>query len=676
MKNLYINKINNIKNKILIPTIALLLVSITLLGFIGYHTQKQSTYKVLEEMLTAQVNSFEQSIEENIKTSKKAKESINNTLVNIAKSIERQTRFIPEEDMNRSLSEICRELSIDRINIADETGVTKWSSDEDGLAYDFNSDEEARKYLSAITDKTFTTIDENITTAEGKEMHFIGVARQDRPGFIQIGIETSLLDGINTDVDISSIARLTSFGNGGYMIVLNSDGVILSHQDHNLIGKNIKEFDWGEKLLKQSSGKFEFEYLRKNNYISFKKYNSNTIIGATIPSEEYIKGINVFIRNVFITAIVTLILTSIFVNILNNRVIVKRLNKGLKYINEIEKGNLNANFDVVGNDEISLLMKGLHNMNISLRSILSEISEFVEKVGNMSNTLSDSSEQTTVAGQEIAASVAEIASGANEQVREVQEGILKLERLSDAMNEITQDSSTIEEKAIEIQSQNRRNVQAMSVLREKFIDNEKSTQNVTLKTNSLSEKSAQIENIIEVINGIAEQTNLLALNASIEAARAGEAGRGFSVVADEIRKLAEESMSASNKIEVIINSIGEDIRETKLSMQDVSKIVVEANHELHNTVNEFDLLRESNNAIVKLIGNLHEVINKSNKDKDEVMKAMDDVASVSQQTAASTEEISASTEEQASTFEGISYIAQELNQLSEGLVKIVERFNI
>ena len=676
MKKFYVNKMDNIKNKILIPTVALLLISIALLGFIGYHTQKQSTYKILEEMLTAQVKSFEQSIEENIKTSTKAKESTNNTLVNIAKSVERQTRFIPEEDMNRSLAEICRELSIDRINIADETGVTKWSSDEDGLAYDFNSDEGARNYIKAITDKTFTTIDENITTVEGEEMHFIGVARQDRPGFIQIGIETSLLDGITTDVDVASIAKITLFGKGGYMIVLNSDGNILSHQEPNLVGKNIKEFTWGEKLLKQSSGKFEFEYLKKNHYISFKKYNNNTIIGATIASEEYTKGINIFVRNVFVTAIIILILTSIFINILNNRVIVKRLKKGLKYINEIERGNLNTNFDVEGSDEISLLMRGLHNMSISLRAILSEISEFVEKVGSMSNTLSDSSEQTTVAGQEIAASVAEIASGANEQVREVQDGILKLERLSDAMDEIAQDSNTIEEKAIEIQSQNRRNVQAMSVLREKFIDNEKSTQNVTLKTNSLSEKSAQIENIIEVINGIAEQTNLLALNASIEAARAGEAGRGFSVVADEIRKLAEESMHASNKIEAIINSIGEDIRETRLSMQDVSKIVVEANQELQNTVNEFNILRESNDSIVNLIENLHEVTNRSNKDKDEVMKAMDDVASVSQQTAASTEEISASTEEQASTFQGISYIAQELNQVSEGLVKIIERFNI
>ena len=315
-------------------------------------------------------------------------------------------------------------------------------------------------------------------------------------------------------------------------------------------------------------------------------------------------------------------------------------------------------------------------MKMSLQNILGEISQYVDNIANMSNTLSESSEYTTISGQEIAATVGEIAIGANNQVKDVHDSRDKLENLSNTIDEIASGSNVIEQKSIEIEGQNQKSMESILLLREKFANNEESTKMVNQKTLNLAEKSTQIENIIEVINGIAAQTNLLALNASIEAARAGEHGKGFAVVAEEIRKLAEGSMDASSQIEEIISSIGVDIDETRVSMQDVSSIVIEANEELQNTVEEFDGLKTSNDVIVDLIGKLQNAVESSNKDKDEVIVSIDNVAAVSEETAASTEEISASTQEQTATFEGIADTAQELSQVSRGLADIVSKFNI
>ena len=393
--------------------------------------------------------------------------------------------------------------------------------------------------------------------------------------------------------------------------------------------------------------------------------NDENILAASVPSQKYLDDIETFGAYMLGLEIITLILTMIFLNIFLNKIIINKLKNGLASIEEIEKGNLSTNIDTDGNDEVALLMLGLDSMKTSLRDILIEISKYVENISSMSTSLSDSSEQTSFSGQQISASVTEIASGANDQVRDVHESRDKLENLSKRIEEISNGSRTIEEKSMEIEGQTKRSVDSVVSLRNKFIDNEKSTQEVNEKTLNLAEKSSQIENIIEVINDIAAQTNLLALNASIEAARAGEHGTGFAVVAEEIRKLAEESVGASGQIEEIISSIEKDINDTRISMEDVSSIVSEANGELENTVEEFNGLKVSNDVIVELIADLQILIDNSNKDKDEAIVSMDNVAAVSEETAASTEEISASTEEQASTFESISNSAGELNDISK-----------
>ena len=186
----------------------------------------------------------------------------------------------------------------------------------------------------------------------------------------------------------------------------------------------------------------------------------------------------------------------------------------------------------------------------------------------------------------------------------------------------------------------------------------------------------EINEITNIINDIAEQTNLLALNAAIEAARAGEAGRGFSVVADEIRKLAEQSKVSSESISKLISEISKN---TDVIVQDS----VEMDEELINQVN---IINSSIASFTKIIQSVNEVIPKIetvknsaediDKDKSIIMARVDGVSSVSLEVSASSEEIAASSEEMNAATEEVVSAAQVLSTMTNEMLEQVNKFKI
>ena len=192
----------------------------------------------------------------------------------------------------------------------------------------------------------------------------------------------------------------------------------------------------------------------------------------------------------------------------------------------------------------------------------------------------------------------------------------------------------------------------------------------------MADKSQKIGQILEVIRGISEQTNLLALNAAIEAARAGEDGKGFSVVADEIRKLAEQSRNSVKEIDLIIKKVQEGV-ETAVSKMDVSKQLAEEQVvTLKNTVVAFDNIAQEINAVTNKILVVSESTSVLGKNAAQVGDAMTGIARVANQTAASTQEVAASTEEQSSTVNQITDAAEDLSHLAVQLQESISNFKL
>ena len=195
--------------------------------------------------------------------------------------------------------------------------------------------------------------------------------------------------------------------------------------------------------------------------------------------------------------------------------------------------------------------------------------------------------------------------------------------------------------------------------------------NIILSNNESAEK---IESASTMIESIAAQTNLLALNAAIEAARAGEAGRGFSVVADEIRKLAEQSNSFTKDIKAVISELKNKSQNAVEIMKQSKGVSEEQSLAVQNTEAQFKEIAVSINSIKIVLDNLTKLASDLNSHKENVMGAIENLSAITEESVAGAEEVSASMESQLASVEEISASCETLYEVAKELEVLVERF--
>ena len=357
------------------------------------------------------------------------------------------------------------------------------------------------------------------------------------------------------------------------------------------------------------------------------------------------------------------------------RDIVTNLDKMVMECSRMKDGDfrLNGNYEPRG-DELGQMEAAMQDMRKTLNKLMRQVSESSEQLAASSEELTASAGQAAQAATQVAQSATEVVESVEHQQQSVMESNEAVQSAEASVEEIRQKSDQVEANSNAAASRAEKGNQAIDASVRQIKDVEETVTASARMVDRLGERSKEIGEIVDTMTGIAEQTNLLALNASIEAARAGEHGRGFTVVAGEVGKLAQESKESAEKIAKIIKEIQGDTEEAVLSMRSGREAVVEGAQSVESLRTMFE---EINQLVVGVSGEITQVTESINAMADatnDIASEMNDINSYSGKVASEMQAVSAATEEQSASAEEIAAASEALAKLAQDQQEALSKF--
>ncbi|MDO5128237.1 MAG: methyl-accepting chemotaxis protein [Eubacteriales bacterium] len=414
-------------------------------------------------------------------------------------------------------------------------------------------------------------------------------------------------------------------------------------------------------------------------YIPVFQNNSNEIIGmifAGKPVAQVQKSVNL-IATIFIVSICAILFVTAFFGMFVASTISKPIKNSIHVLCDVANGNLNTQVNTSylnRKDEVGDLNNSTKILVDNLTNIVGSINQNVAILQNSSSGLQDSSNQTSEYMVQVSAGIEEIADGATKQAGDT----LNASKSIDEMGNIVEQTKDLVERLIHKSNEiSRTSNEAIVVVDDLKQINNKTVSAINNFSEQINETNRSVENIkafADIIADIASQTNLLALNASIEAARAGDAGRGFSVVAAEISKLAEESNKASGEITLILSELMDKSYETMKTMEEVKVIIRNQKEHVDNTGNAFNSVKEGVASSLNDITYIAEKTKDLVEIKNMIHTILVQLADVAENNAAYSEENNAITDEVANVMERVGEEVNNLNQITASLIDNIGYF--
>jgi len=377
-----------------------------------------------------------------------------------------------------------------------------------------------------------------------------------------------------------------------------------------------------------------------------------------------------------ITTLVVILLI-IVIGQLTSSPISKGIAKVVSRMKDLAKGDLSKEpLAVISEDEIGQLTVAINEVTENNRDLLNQINNVSESVSSQSEELSQSAIEVKAGADQVASTMQELASGSETQANRASEMSAAMSSFSEKVNEVNDHGKEVQIVSQDVLDTTEQGRELMHRSTEQMEKIDSIVHEAVKKVEGLDHHAQEISKLVGVIKEIADQTNLLALNAAIEAARAGEQGKGFAVVADEVRKLAEQVAVSVTDITGIVSNIQLESRTVTDSLHEGYKEVEEGTNQIRSTGETFNemsgKLGDMTSRIESITSHLSDIANYS----ETIRTDIEEIAAVSEESAAGIEETSATSQQASSSMEEVSGNAQELAHLAEQLNDHISSFKL
>ncbi|MBB5172523.1 methyl-accepting chemotaxis protein [Texcoconibacillus texcoconensis] len=648
-----------IKNKLIIAFLVVLIIPTVLVGWFSYNSSYDEVERVILDSAETSVNQLDNSIDDLFGPIFAQVEEYATEIDSTMYDEEYEEQILDDLNQYRGLFTTIKDAFV----ATNEGQVVI----HDDVPEDFDP-RERDWYVRAMDHPGEVVVSEPYEGANSAEtLVTVSTMVSDGSGVLGFDLNMEELEGaVNT----------ISIGEEGLPFLLTEENNYVINPSEDIENGSSAEGYWVETVNASSEGVFQYEFLG-DPWQMFHVTNNTT--GWTVAGSMYMGEVDEAASPILTTSL-TVITVSLLIGLGFMMILIRSIINPLNYIvkasERVSEGDLTEKIEYDKNDELGRLSTSFNEMVNSLKTILSGVSEKSETISSSSEELSASSEQNTQASEQISNVIQNVSEQADLQSEKVNSSVRIISEMSEGIQQIAHSSQAVSktsENAADSVSQG--NEAIKTTMNQMDAINQK-VNHLSNFINDLSQRAEEIDGIIQEITNISEQTNLLALNAAIEAARAGEHGKGFAVVADEVRKLAEQSSGSTEKVRGLISSIQEGTQNAVQSMNESNEAVSEGIEVVNQADQSFTDIQEFVEDVAVQIQEVTASSEQLSSNADEVVNAVNAIKEGVEETNSGVREISSSTQEQLASMEEISSSSSSLSKLAEELQESVNQFKV